>query len=75
MKKITLTLLAVLSVIILFAQTPYAFEYQAVARNISGEILSNQDVAFQISILEGSTTNLVLICNEDTFMFHLELVC
>ncbi len=32
MKKITLILLAVLSAVILFAQTPQAFKYQAVVR-------------------------------------------
>jgi hypothetical protein len=42
------------------AQTPDAFNYQAVIRNSSDELLSNQDVGIRISIYEGSNpgTNL-----------------
>lgn len=54
MIKITLTFSVILSVLILFAQTPQAFKYQAVARDISGNVLQNQNVSFQISILQGS---------------------
>ena len=54
MKKTTLALLAFLSVIVLFAQTPQSFKYQAVARNIAGDILADQNVSFRISILESS---------------------
>jgi len=59
MKKITTTLLVILSAIILFAQTPQAFKYQALVRDNAGEILTNQNVSFQISILEGSTTGTI----------------
>lgn len=54
MKKIAITLLLATVIFISFAQTPQAFKYQAVARDNAGEILSNQSVSFQISILQGS---------------------
>jgi hypothetical protein len=36
------------------AQVPDAFNYQAVVRNTSGELLANHSVSLQISILQGS---------------------
>jgi len=36
------------------AQVPNAFSYQAAVRNSSGEVISNQDVSFRISILQNS---------------------
>ena len=36
------------------AQIPSGFNYQAVVRNTSGELLSDQDVTFRISILQDS---------------------
>ena len=38
------------------AQTPQAINYQAVARNSSGQVLASQPVSFKISILSGSAT-------------------
>ncbi|MFT4668195.1 MAG: hypothetical protein ACI8YQ_002942 [Polaribacter sp.] len=44
-----------LMTIVAMAQSaPEAFKYQAVARNIGGQIMDNQPVNFQISILEGN---------------------
>ena len=40
----------------LMAQTPQSLKYQAVARDASGEVLVNQQVCFQISILQGSAS-------------------
>jgi len=75
MKTIILTLLAVLSTFILIAQAPQAFKYQAVARNSSGEVLSNQDVSFQISILQGSTSGTaVYVETHDTITNEFGLV-
>lgn len=55
MKKLfTLTLL--LLAITALTQTPQGFNYQAVIRNFSGELIQNQDVSVRISILQGSTT-------------------
>lgn len=38
------------------AQPPQAFNYQAVARNASGGIISNQQIGIRLSILDGSST-------------------
>ena len=58
MKKIItiLTAITLLTVECVFAQTPQAFKYQAIARDNSGNILVNQSVSFRISILQGSTS-------------------
>lgn len=57
MKKIySLILLVFTSVTLLFAQVPEAFNYQAIVRNSSGEFIANTNVAFRISILQGSET-------------------
>lgn len=54
MKKITVTLFAVLSAVILFAQAPQAFKYQTVVRDSVGDILANQAVSFRNSIRKDS---------------------
>ena len=51
MKKTTMALLAILSVIVSFAQAPQTFKYQAVARDNGGNVLINQNVSFQIAII------------------------
>ncbi len=40
----------------LFAQTPTAFKYQAVARDNSGIAISNQNIGFKIAILQGTSS-------------------
>ncbi len=61
MKRLILLLIStVLFYGILTAQTPQAFKYQAVARNINGNLIQNQQVAFRIDILQGGPSgNLV----------------
>lgn len=56
MKKITI-LIAIfcLSVTTMIAQSPEGFKYQAVVRNSSNEIISNQSIGIQMSILQGSS--------------------
>ncbi len=58
MKKIItiFSAIMILTVVNVFAQTPQAFKYQAIARDISGNILMNQNVSFRISILQGSVS-------------------
>ncbi len=48
------------------AQVPDAFNYQAVVRNNSGEVVANQNVSFQISILQGSESGTVLYAETHT---------
>ncbi|MGB0367794.1 MAG: kelch repeat-containing protein [Flavobacteriales bacterium] len=41
---------------LLFAQAPFKFNYQGVARDASGNLLANQTVGLRISIISGSPT-------------------
>lgn len=54
LQKFTLMLCCLLSLTV-YAQSPYSFSYQAVARNSDGTSISNKSVSFRISILQGST--------------------
>ncbi len=54
MKRLFLPVILVSLCFFSFSQVPNAFNYQAVVRNVSGEIIANQPVSFRISILEGS---------------------
>ena len=56
MKKFILAITALIIGATSFAQAPNQFKYQAVARNSSGDVLSNQSVGFEISILQNSTS-------------------
>jgi hypothetical protein len=60
MKKLLLiSVLAILAMAV-FAQSPQAFKYQAVVRDASGTLLENQDVSFEISILQTSESGTVV---------------
>jgi hypothetical protein len=54
MKRFLLTIIAIVSVFSLLAQTPGSFSYQAVVRNVSGNPIVSQNVACRFSILAGS---------------------
>jgi len=54
MKKLNLILVLILTSVIMFAQTPESFKYQAVYRDATGNIIANQNISVQIRILEGS---------------------
>jgi hypothetical protein len=56
MKQIITTLFAALMAIALWAQSPQAFNYQAVIRDANGNLLENQAVGIKISLLQGSAT-------------------
>ncbi|MBX2897534.1 MAG: hypothetical protein KF763_18990 [Cyclobacteriaceae bacterium] len=55
MKYALFTILILLSCAAVFAQAPNAFTYQAVARNASGAVLTNQSVGLRLSVLNGTT--------------------
>ena len=65
-KKILLSAAFVAFVFIGLAQVPDAFNYQAVVRNNSGEVVANQNVSFRISILQGSESGTVLYAETHT---------
>lgn len=54
MKKILLTVGMMLGSFLAYAQVPEKMSYQAIMRNGSGQILSNQAVAVRVSVLQGS---------------------
>ena len=54
MKKLLYSIISLLLCATVFAQAPQSFKYQAVARDASGEVMANQQVNFQISILQSS---------------------
>ncbi|NPA44021.1 MAG: hypothetical protein GXO49_00650 [Chlorobi bacterium] len=60
MKKNFYTLILLLFTLGIFAQTPQAFKYQAIIRNGEGELVVNQNVGIQLSILEGSDSGNVV---------------
>ena len=60
MKKTLLTLLSVLFCAITFAQSvPQGINYQAVARDASGNVLMNQALTIQFSVISDITTSAV----------------
>ncbi|MFO7922538.1 MAG: FISUMP domain-containing protein [Bacteroidales bacterium] len=52
-KRILLLVITAFAGYTLAAQSPAAFQYQAVVRNSAGEVLPEQSVAFRLSILQG----------------------
>jgi len=55
MRKLLTILVAVLLTASVFAQSPEKMSYQAVIRNSSNQLVTNQTVGMQISILQGSS--------------------
>lgn len=56
MKRIITLCLAILITANMFAQVPQKMSYQAVIRNNTGELVTNQMVGMKISILQGSSS-------------------
>jgi len=54
MKRILTPLIVALSAVIVWAQSPEKISYQAVVRNESNHLVTNQTVGMEISILQGS---------------------
>ena len=53
MKRLYITFAFLSLSVLIFCQVPNAFNYQAVVRDASGNLVINQDVSFRISILKG----------------------
>ncbi len=60
MKNYLILALAILSFQSAFTQAPDAFKYQAVVRDATGGIVSNQSVNFRMSIYENAVTGIVV---------------
>ncbi|MBN2892155.1 MAG: fibrobacter succinogenes major paralogous domain-containing protein [Bacteroidales bacterium] len=56
MKKLFITVIAVVSATFLFAQSPSLMSYQAVVRNADNQLVTNTEIGLKISILQGSPT-------------------
>ena len=60
MKTYIPTLVFIMLSMGIYAQAPESINYQAVARDATGSILSNQIVSFRISILQGSISGTIV---------------
>lgn len=58
MKRLTFTLIILLSAICAMAQAPERFNYQGVARDGNGEVIPNQNISLRFSIINGSNANI-----------------
>ena len=62
MKKLIISFLLILFAVSVFAQVPEAFKYQAIARDLSGNVIANQNISLRINILQGSSTGSSVYC-------------
>nr|NQU91389.1 hypothetical protein [Bacteroidota bacterium] len=65
MKKLSVTLTVLLFAILLDAQAPQAFKYQAVVRDAAGEVLQNQNVDIRISFHDATAGGTIVY--QETF--------
>jgi hypothetical protein len=66
MKQLFTILAAVLLTASVFAQSPEKISYQAVVRDVTQTLITNQTVGMQISILQGSATGTVVYSETQT---------
>ena len=66
MKKLLYSIIVLLFSVTVFAQPPQSFNYQAVARDALGEVIANQQVNFQLSIIEGSASGTAIYIEQHT---------
>ncbi|MCH2021691.1 MAG: hypothetical protein MK207_04350 [Saprospiraceae bacterium] len=53
-------IIAILFIVTSYAQSPQAFQYQAIARDNSGTPLNNQNISIRISVISGSAQGTLL---------------
>ena len=66
MKKISTILIAFLLTLSLFAQAPQKISYQAVIRDASNELVTEQEIGMRISILQGADDGTVVYVETHT---------
>jgi hypothetical protein len=66
MKRLISLFLGLFLSFIAIAQSQTKFSYQTVTRNYGGQLLSNQQIAIKISILQGSETAIVVYAERHT---------
>jgi hypothetical protein len=64
MKSLLFTLALTLGVLTALAQSPFQFNFQAVARDLAGNPLHNEAVDFRLSILQGSENGTAVYIEE-----------
>lgn len=79
MKRLILTSFAFFIALTLFAQAPFAFNYQGIARDLTGNPLLNRNIGLRISILQGTITGtevykeLHLVSTNNTGLFNVQI--
>ena len=66
MKKITFFLFFAIFFNTLYSQSPNNFTYQSVVRDASGNLMSNEEISFRISILRSSQNGSSVYSEEHT---------
>jgi hypothetical protein len=66
MKKIILTLALIICSVYAMAQAPEKMTYQSVIRNAANQLVTNQSIGMQISILNGSITGAAVYTEKHT---------
>ena len=56
MKRYFFLMISILFSVSVFAQAPQGISYQAVVRDANGNIIPNQNVSFQFSIIQGNVS-------------------
>ena len=79
MKRLLNTLMAITVSFTIFAQAPNAFNYQGVARDLTGNPILNRNIGIRVSILQGTITGneaykeLHLISTSNTGLFNIQI--
>ncbi|MEQ8526120.1 tail fiber domain-containing protein, partial [Gracilimonas sp.] len=64
--KLIFTILAVLFAAEVMAQVPQGFNFQAVARNADGDLITNSELGVRVSVLQGSETGTAVYIETQT---------
>jgi hypothetical protein len=60
MKQLLLLIFSIFLTIFVFGQTPTVINYQGIARNASGNVLTNQNIGLRLSIHDGTSSGSIL---------------
>ena len=66
MKKLIICLFLALFINDIYSQSPNNFTYQSVVRDASGNLMSNEEISFRISILKSSQNGSSVYSEEHT---------
>lgn len=58
--------LMIITIANIFAQSPQAFKYQAVVRNVNGDIITEQNVSVRVSILQDRVSGTIVYSETHT---------